>query len=420
MAKKQKKTAPQRTPTKRQLSKWQRQMKMRRIIIIAAAVFLAGIVSWVAHGYYTERVQPWREVVIEVNDARFNMGYYVDTLDAYTKEMEPMEVYYVAGMVADNIVEAELVRQGAGELDIAATRSEIDTRLQEWQLTDNEVYRDIIRAVLLQEKLQEHFAAAMPDTMEQAHVQVMVVESAVVADDVITAFEAGANFTTLVQEFSRYPEIEGDLGWLPAELMPNDLIEEAAFALNITPGAISQPIYDEDVSKNIGYWLIEVMAVNDDEEEEEEEDNGTRIEARAILLGSKEEAERVRTELVGGNFTALAKAYSQHQSKEFGGMLGWIEPGDMLSTAFDAAAFALAPGELSEPVKDQSVWTTGGYWLVRVVDRDERELAEAARQQLAGQHIQEWLEEQREKSRIEDHLDEEKIETAVSEVLRRR
>ncbi|MBE0431152.1 MAG: peptidylprolyl isomerase [Dehalococcoidia bacterium] len=418
MAKKQKKATPQRAPTKRQLSKWQRQMKIRRIVIIAAAVFLAGIISWVAHGYYTDRIQPWREVVLEVNNARFNMGYYVKMLDAYTQDMEPMMVYYMGGMVADNIIEAELMRQGAGDLNIEVTRAEIGERMEEWRLPDNEVYRDIIRAVLLQEKLSDHFESGLPETMEQAHIEVMLVESEEVANQVLGAVAANGNFTALVDEFSRYPAVEGDLGWLPQELMPEPLISEAAFDADIDPGQISLPIYDETVTKSIGYWLIEVLDERDEEDEEEEPERS--ILARAILVGSKDEAEQVRAELVVGNFTDLAKEYSHHQSKEFGGALGWIEPGQMQSTAFDAVAFALAPGELSQPVRDESMWTPGGYWLVHVVDRGEQELDEEARQQLVDLRFQNWLEVQREKSRIEDRLDEEKIWLAVEEVLRRR
>ncbi len=67
MAKKQKKTRPERTPTKHQLSKWQRQDRMRRIVIIAAAVFLVGIGLWVGISEIEKHrasTAPLREVVI--------------------------------------------------------------------------------------------------------------------------------------------------------------------------------------------------------------------------------------------------------------------------------------------------------------------------------------------------------------------
>jgi parvulin-like peptidyl-prolyl isomerase len=414
LAKKRKKAISERTPTKRQLSKWERQMKIRRIIIIASIVFLVGIGSWVGYEYYSDNIKPWREVMIEVNDARFNMGYYVEMLDAYTQNMEDMEVYYLAGMVADNLIDDELMRQGAGELGVNVTRAEIDERLKLWQLESSEVYRNIVESVLLQEKIQAKFTAELPATMEQAHVQVMLVESEAEAEEVISAVQAGGNFTILVNEFSRYSTVQGDLGWLPADLMPNAYVKDAAFGANITPGQISQPIHDESISKNIGYWLIEVLDVDDEAAE-------TRIDARVMLLGSKEEAERVRAELMaGGNFTALAKEYSQHQSKEFGGALGWKKRGDMGSTAFDQVAFTLAPGEMSEPVRDVSASTTGGYWLVQVMDRGEREIEEQAKQLLVQKRLQDWLADQREQSRIVDRLDEAKLMLAVDEVLSRR
>ena len=414
MAKKQKKAIPKRAPTKHQLSKWQRQTRIRRIVIIAAAVFLAGILSWVGYEAYEDykaRVGPLREVVIEVNDVPFTMEYYVKMLDAYTAGMNSTEIYYysdyVADMVADEIINAELSGQGAKNLDIEVTTEEIDAKLKEYELPNDRVYRDIISSDLLREKLEEYFDSQLPDTMEQANVQVMLAESQEVADEVITKIEAGGNFTVLVEEFSCNPTIEGDLGWLPQELMLNTSIADAAF--NITPGEISQPIYDETATRNIGYWLIEVTERQDEE-----------VEARAMLLGSEAEAEQVKAELVSGNFSSLAKEYSQHQSKIGGGELGWLKQGDIGSEAFDEVAFNITVNEVSEPVKDESVQTTGGYWLVKVVDRGEHELEGETREELLAKHLNDWLDEWKENSTIENLLDEEKKSWAVDRVLQGR
>jgi len=412
LAKKQKKATPKRAPTKHQLSKWQRQTKIRRIVIIAAVVFLAGILSWVGYEYYEDSIAPSREVVIKVNDASFNMGYYVKMLDAYTKGMEPEEIFYMAdymvNMAANDIIQVELLRQGAKNLDIEVTPEEIDAGLKELELPNDRVYQDIIRSTLLQEKLEEYFDSQLPpDAMEQAHVQVMLVESEEVADEVITKIEAGGNFTALVEEFSCNSSIEGDLGWLPKELMPNTLIADVAF--NLTPGEISQPIYDETAAKNVGYWLIEVTDEEDD-----------KIRARAMLLGSEAEAERVKVELVSRNFSSLAKEYSQHESKTEGGELGLLKQGDMGNEAFDQVAFNITANEVSEPVKDESVQTTGGYWLVMVVDRGEHQLETEVREELRDKHLNDWFEEWKEDSTIENLLDEEKKSWAVNKVLQGR
>ena len=412
MAKKQRRATPKPTPTRRQLSRWQRQQKMRRIVIIAAAVFLAAIVIWAGVGYYTDRVAPWREVVIRVNDAEFTMGYYVDMLDMDTRAMEPDWVYYRTRTVASIIVNSEVARQYAyKDLGIQISEQEIDAKLAEQEWPDSEVVRSVARSMLLDERLSEHFDGEVPVDMQHARVQVVLVEDEAAADEVTAEIRLGGNFTALVEEFGYHPQIKGDLGWLPQELMPNPLVKEAAF--NMTPGDVSEPIYDEGALKSVGYWLIEVVDAFDDGDEEKE------IKVRGILLGTRAEAEKVREELVGGNFTALAKKYSQHESAEKGGEIGWRKPGEMGSAAFDAVAFDLPMNEVSEPVKDESVQTSGGFWIVEVLDQDERELEEEHREALVRIRMDGWFDEQKEKCTIKV-LSDERMRWAAAEVLRRR
>jgi heme/copper-type cytochrome/quinol oxidase subunit 2 len=155
LAKKQKQIIPEQVPTKRQLSKWQRQMKIRRIVIIAAVVFLVGISTWIGYGLYKDyENDPLREVVIKVNDVQFNMEYFVDMLDVYTTGVNSTMLYYFgdyyAGMVADTIISAESLTQAAKEeLGIEVTADEINAELKERELPDDKIYRDLIRATLL-------------------------------------------------------------------------------------------------------------------------------------------------------------------------------------------------------------------------------------------------------------------------------
>jgi peptidyl-prolyl cis-trans isomerase C len=413
LAKKQKKATSERVPTKHQLSKWQRQAKIRRIVIIAAVVFLVGIASWVGYGYYKDyKNDPLRQVVIEVNGVPFTMGYFVNMLDAYTAGMNSTDIYYfsdyIGSMVANDIIDAELVQQGAENLNIAVTTAEIDAALQQYGLPDSETYQDIVRPILLEQKLKnEYFGSQLqlPDTMEQAHVQAMLAESQGVATNLIAEIKAGGNFTALAEEFSCNSSIKGDLGWLPEELMPNTLIANAAF--NLTPGNISQPIYDATAIKDVGYWLIKVTAKQ-----------AGAINASVMLLGSEAEAEQVKAQLAaGGNFSALAGNYSQHASNTTGGKLDELKPGSMNSTAFDAVAFNLTLNKVSDPVKDTSVQTTGGYWLVMVIDSGDYELSDSVKQQLIDNHYNAWFEEWKGTSTIENLLDTDKISWAVNKVL---
>ncbi|MGB6872903.1 MAG: peptidylprolyl isomerase [Dehalococcoidia bacterium] len=416
MAKKQKKATSERVPTKHQLSKWQRQMKIRRIVIITAVVFLAGILSWVGYEYYKDyKSDPLREVVIEVNDVPVTMEYFVKMIDAhaYIAGWNSTVISYagsqIADMVADDIINVELMRQAAKEdLGIEVTADEVDGKIEEGGWPNERVYRDIVSATLLQEKLEQHFASQLPETMEQAHAQVMLLESQKVADDVIARIEASGNFTALAEEFSCNSSVERDLGWLPRELMPNTSIADVAY--NLTPGQISQPIYDGTATKNIGYWLIEVTDAQNE-----------TINAQVMLLTSEAKAEQVEAELAaGGNFSALAGNYSQHESKTNGGKLDGLEPGDMGSTAFDQVAFNITLNQVSEPVRDESVQTTGGYWIVKVIDRGERELDEQLREELKDKRWNDWFEELKEDSTIENLLDAAKKSWAINKVLQGR
>ena len=414
MAKKQKKAAPEHVPTKHQLSKWQRQMRIRRIVIIAAVVFLVGISSWIGYGFYEDRKNdPLRQVVISVNDIQFNMGYFVDMLDLYTAGVNSTELYYYgsyfASMVADTIINTESQRQAsAEELGIEVSADEVSAELEERGMPDDRVYRDLITATLLEEKVGEHFNPGVNATMEQANAQVMLLESQEVAEDVMAIVEAGGNFTALAEEFSRSRSAQQDLGWLPEELMPNTSIANAAFSL--APGNVSQPIYDGNATKSIGYWLIEVTGAQNE-----------TIDAQVMLLGSEAEAERVKAELAAaGNFSALAGNYSQHQSKTNGGRLDGLERGDMGSSAFDQIAFNITLNQVSEPVKDESVQTTGGYWIVKVIDRGDRQIDEQTREALKNKRYSDWLEAWKEDSTIENLLDEDKNAWAIDEVFKRR
>jgi len=416
LAKKQKRVAPDRTPTKHQRSKWQRQMRIRRIVIIAAVVFLVGIGSWVGYETYQQRANnPLNQIVIEVNGVQFNMQYYVNAIYAYAgiygwnSSIVSNYGNEVADLVADNVVNGESLRQAAEALDCSnctITSTDLEAALQGYGWPDNAVYQDIMRAILLDQNVKSYFTLQLPATMEQAHIQVVLVESQDAAADLITQASApGANFTALADPFSCNSSIEGDLGLLPEELMPNALIANAAF--NGTVGEISGPIYDSTAIKDVGYWLIEVTDKLDG-----------KINARAMLLGSEAEAEQVKAELAaGGNFSSLAAAYSQYQGTNSTGELGWIQEGKMGSTAFDQVAFSLPLNQVSDPVKDTSVHTTGGYWLVNVVDRDNLALSDDVKQQLANNHYNEWFGNWTLQSTINTYLDSSQKQYAINQVL---
>jgi peptidyl-prolyl cis-trans isomerase C len=81
-----------------------------------------------------------------------------------------------------------------------------------------------------------------------------------------------------------------------------------------------------------------------------------KAEAKKKILGIRKKLQ------AGGDFAALAKEHSDCPSRANGGDLGYFGRGQMVPP-FDAAAFALKPGELSDVVETQF-----GFHLIKVTD----------------------------------------------------
>lgn len=402
MAKKQKETKPTRVPTKRQLAKWQQQRRWQRIALGAGIAFVVFILSYAGYGYYTNEVKPMSQAAIRVNDTVFDMGYYVEALRVYGTGQDPNQLSQTADMTIGLIQTNELQKQGAKSLGINIGAKEIDNELKRLGLPNDRVRRDTVSAQLLAGKLMtDYFLLQVPTSDEQVRLEAMFLESEKVAQEVVNRLEEGEDFAIIAKELSLESETQsrgGDLGWLPrgfAEVLVGSKIpEEVAFSLE--PGELSQPTYDAEFIKNVGYWLIEVVEKRTEE----------GIQAKAMLLGSEEEAEVVRAKLGSGeDFAALAKLHSQHEgSKENGGDLGWLKPG-MVNEVFDKVAFTLEPGVLSEIIRDDTVQTKGGYWLVKVLEKDaNRQLDERVREQMASTMYRNWLVGLMETSLVESYI----------------
>lgn len=82
---------------------------------------------------------------------------------------------------------------------------------------------------------------------------------------------------------------------------------------------------------------------------------------------AEQKAQDIHAELTVDNFAEMAKLHSEDSSGEQGGDLGYIYRGRTVPE-FEAAVFALAVDEISEPVRSMY-----GYHLITVTDRQEAE-----------------------------------------------
>ncbi|HLC84220.1 MAG TPA: peptidylprolyl isomerase [Candidatus Nanoarchaeia archaeon] len=89
----------------------------------------------------------------------------------------------------------------------------------------------------------------------------------------------------------------------------------------------------------------------------------TQVHAAHILVKTESEANTVLAELLKGEkFEDIAKEKSLCPSKNKGGDLGWFGKGQMVKE-FEVAAFALAVGKTSGPVKSPF-----GYHIIKVIE----------------------------------------------------
>ncbi|MFL6563003.1 MAG: peptidylprolyl isomerase [Bacillus sp. (in: firmicutes)] len=137
-----------------------------------------------------------------------------------------------------------------------------------------------------------------------------------------------------------------------------------------------------------------------------------QIKASHILVADEKTANEVKQKLDdGGNFAELAKEYStDDSSKDSGGELGYFAKGTMVAE-FDDAAFGLAIGQVSKPVK-----TEYGYHIIKVEAKKQAkeanyndskaEIKETLVDQKIDSEYTTWLENKKKSYDIENTLEE--------------
>jgi parvulin-like peptidyl-prolyl isomerase len=95
--------------------------------------------------------------------------------------------------------------------------------------------------------------------------------------------------------------------------------------------------------------------------------------------------------------------------------MSWYQKGTPKETLTKEAT-QLKPGTISEPIADSSVETPGGYWLVRVLEKDTKELDEDIKDTIKSKSFEAWLDKQKTNSKIDNLLDEEKKGWAIARV----
>lgn len=205
------------------------------------------------------------------------------------------------------------------------------------------------------------------------------------ADEVVTARVNGKALTDADVKLAE-AEIGSDLGSLAGVprrrvliefLIETQLLAEAAQAQKLSPRpgkadnqdywvrrGLRDAYFEEVIAKSVDDG--EVKAFYDEHVARKQVEEEVR--ARHILVESKAKAQELHQKLLqGADFAELARQNTEDPgSKDQGGDLGFFVKGQMVPP-FEEAAFALKPGEVSQPFETQF-----GWHIVKLDARRER------------------------------------------------
>ncbi|MBI2865655.1 MAG: peptidylprolyl isomerase [Chloroflexi bacterium] len=350
-----------RTPTKRQLTRWERERRIKRAFIIGVAFVVALVVVIPAYGYYKEVIAKGLEPIAKVNDKSF-------TLDAYARHLS----------------------------------------LREYQL-------DAVTSSFSQQSGNDSNANAL---IQQLRLQRASLPSTVVTDwvngEVISL--AAPRMGVAVSDADVQQELKRQLLGDPKADEPVDEAKRDADAKEQLKrlGEVTGISTDE-------YRRLVQIGLLQDRVENQIRDQvlTTTVQARvqAILTSGEEEAKKAYQRLQDGeDFAKVAQEVTvDTQSKEKGGELGWVPKG-LLSDEFDKAVFGLSPGQTSEPFS-----TPEGYYIVKLLERDEARPIEASiLDQVKAKAITQWLNEEKGKQKVLYYISSDKQLWAQDKVDRER
>jgi peptidyl-prolyl cis-trans isomerase SurA len=264
-------------------------------------------------------------------------------------------------------------------------------------------------------------AKGRPDNNEYniAHILVRVPEGASPerirqarerAEQALGELKGGAPFGRVAASYSDAPDAlqGGTIGWRSHDRLPE--LFSGALA-KMQPGEVSEPLRSP-----AGFHILELV-----------DRRGMGVEAavrqtrlRHILVRTSEavsenEARRklsdLRDRIVNGkgDFSELARQYSDDGTAARGGELDWVYPGDTVPE-FERAYEELKVGEVSQPVR-----TPFGYHIIQVLERRASDVSperkriqarQALRDRKADEAYTDWLRQLRDSTYVELRLDE--------------
>ncbi|MFP4108254.1 MAG: SurA N-terminal domain-containing protein [Desulfonatronovibrio sp.] len=353
-----------------------RQNASSWIVKVLFAVIVVVFVFWGVGSFTNEQ----EGVLATVDDKPIMINDYVRAYENTVQSLrrqnpditsEDLRNMQIKQQIFNQLLDSRLLLQKAGEMGITIPAGELQKEitsipafLNEEDKFDPGLYQGVLRANqltpaefekdfqqdLLMRKMEEYLSLpAMPSEQEVADFY-NYFQSQVKVDYLMTSWEDFADeISPSEEEILNYYEENKSSFMVPEKIKIS--------YIKLTPRALA-PLQDVSSEEIEQYYQA-----NESDFVQEE-----RLSARHILISvdenaSEEEAEQARQKITeikaqldkGKDFAELAREYSQGPSADQGGDLGTFGRGQMVPE-FEEAAFAMEPGEISDPVRTQFGW----------------------------------------------------------------
>jgi hypothetical protein len=412
LAKKKSKQNVQREMTHRQLSRYKRQQRRQRIIFFSGIGIIVAVVLIIVGGWFAGEYMPLHQTLLQIYDTKFDASFYIDTMVIFGRSQGSTSLSTIANSVINQITQNELMKQEAGKLGISVSDEEANQYLLSLNVPSNDAAIELARGALMADRMRnKYFASQVPTSDNQVNVNAMMVESPSVAREVREKVLNGENFSELVDQYAvdaGSNDVHGGYGEHPLSILKDKFASTFPFdyisRVDVKTGDVSDPLSDNVSQKRLGYWLIRIndrptlnsTNISPVVSENMEGTHEFSVNVSAILLGSQEEAITIRERLEAGETLGpIADQYSQYSTDNPNhGEMGLVAISQNVSDPFNLYAFDLSTdlGKWSQPIRDDTFYyTTGGFWIVQVVDKVEnKELTTEDRDKLIGDLFTKW------------------------------
>lgn len=364
-----KRPEPKKTPGRRmsreELSRYEREVRANRMILIGMGAVLVLVVAILGFGWWREYVGRASEPVATVAGRSISTESFARRLDFQRKTAE-QEIQYM---------QAQLQASSGNESLAGLIRQQIQQLQFSLLLLPDQTLDQMITEELLRREATRRGLSVSPSEVEEEIKKTFGDQPTPAPTAPPTAAPGVAGQAT------PQPAPTSTPGPSPTPMPTADV--QSRLNLFLTTYGITRAEYTSMVEAQLLYRkLQEAMGA-------EVPTSADQVHARHILMETEEKAKELAEKLKNGaSFEDLARAESEDSaSKEKGGDLGWFPRGVMVPQ-FEEVAFQLEPRQVSDPVESPF-----GWHIIEVLEKEQnRPLDEEDLDSLKSGAISKWLE----------------------------